>query len=156
MNQDEQYLKILAIFHFVIGGIAGLFACFPIIHFVMGIFMIVLSLAPGAVEGDMPFFPAGMAGIMFTVIAGLVMALGWAFALSLILAGFGLLRKRWYTFCLVMAGVACTFMPFGTVLGVFTLILLLKPEVKEMFEGQIAGEQQSAVSGQPADIGEVR
>lgn len=137
-DQNEQYLKILAIFHFVIGGIAGLFACFPIMHFAMGIFMTVLSLTPGAVEGDMPFFPAGIVGVMFTVIAGAAMAFGWAFAISLILAGFGLLRKKWYIFCLVMAGVACMFMPFGTVLGVFTLILLLKPEVKARFEGALA------------------
>jgi hypothetical protein len=28
-NQDEQYLKILSIAHYVVGGLAGLFACFP-------------------------------------------------------------------------------------------------------------------------------
>ncbi len=32
-----------------------------------------------------------------------------------------------------MAGVACMFMPFGTVLGVFTIIVLLRDSVKELF-----------------------
>lgn len=31
-NQDEQYLQILSIFHFVVGGLTALFACFPIFH----------------------------------------------------------------------------------------------------------------------------
>jgi hypothetical protein len=37
-----------------------------------------------------------------------------------------------------MAGVMCIFMPFGTVLGVFTLIVLLRPSVKPLFEGRAA------------------
>jgi hypothetical protein len=32
-----------------------------------------------------------------------------------------------------MAALACTLMPFGTVLGSFTLIVLLRPSVKELF-----------------------
>ena len=32
-----------------------------------------------------------------------------------------------------MAAISCAFMPFGTVLGVFTLIVLLRPGVKELF-----------------------
>ena len=136
MSQNEQYLKILAIFDFVVGGIAGLLACLPIAHFGMGIFMLVLSLVPGAVEEDVPAFPVSIVGILFTAIAGAVMILGWCYAIALIVAGYGLLKKRWYTFCLVMAGISCMFMPHGTVLGVLTLILLLKPEVRVLFEGQ--------------------
>ncbi len=36
-------------------------------------------------------------------------------------------------FCLVMACVACLFMPFGTVLGVFTIIVLARPSVQTLF-----------------------
>ena len=32
-----------------------------------------------------------------------------------------------------MAGIECMFTPFGTVLGVFTIIVLMRPEVKTMF-----------------------
>jgi len=34
----------------------------------------------------------------------------------------------------VMAAIECIFMPFGTVLGVFTIVVLARPSVKEMFE----------------------
>jgi hypothetical protein len=32
-----------------------------------------------------------------------------------------------------MAGVECLFMPFGTVLGVFTIIVLMRESVKQVF-----------------------
>jgi len=34
---------------------------------------------------------------------------------------------------MVIAGIECLFMPFGTVLGVFTLVVLVRPSVKELF-----------------------
>ena len=42
-------------------------------------------------------------------------------------------RRRRYMFCLVMAGVECTFMPMGTVLGIFTIIVLIRESVKQLF-----------------------
>jgi hypothetical protein len=51
-------------------------------------------------------------------------------------------------FCLVMASITCMFMPFGTVLGVFTLIVLMRPSVKPLFEGQAANPP-----GDPAPTG---
>jgi hypothetical protein len=35
--------------------------------------------------------------------------------------------------CFAMAGVECIFMPFGTVLGVFTILVLNRQSVKELF-----------------------
>jgi len=36
-----------------------------------------------------------------------------------------------------VAGAACLMMPFGTVLGVFTIIVLMRESVKEMFGRQV-------------------
>jgi hypothetical protein len=47
-----------------------------------------------------------------------------------------------YIFCLVIAAVECIFMPFGTVLGVFTIIVLQRPTVKAMFRGQSPAQAQ--------------
>ena len=60
--------------------------------------------------------------------------LGWAFAVFAILTGRYLARKVHYLFCMAMAAIECMFMPFGTVLGVFTIIVLAKPSVKKMFK----------------------
>ncbi len=140
MNQDqpyEQYLKVLSVFHYVVGGIAGLFACFPIFHLLLGLSMLVMSLVPGTeLSSDAPFsfLPFAVVGLMFVMIPTVIILLGWAFAASEVIAGVYLNKRRRYMFCLVMAGVECMFMPFGTVLGVFTIITLLQPTVKEMFQ----------------------
>src|SRR5690242_15333130 len=130
-NQDEQYLKILSIFHYVVGGIAGLFACFPIIHFVIGVGVMITSLTDKS-AGAPPF----LFGLFFVVIAGSIMLFGWAFAICIFLTGRFMSKRKNYMYCLVMAGVECIFTPFGTVLGVFTIITLVRPSVKEMFESQ--------------------
>ena len=130
-NEDEQYLKLLSIFHYVVGGIAGLFACFPIIHFVFGISILISSFTQPSQED----FPA-LFGLLFTLIAGVVILLGWAFAICIIMAGRFISKRKNHMFCMVMAGVECMFTPFGTVLGVFTIITLIRPSVKELFKTQ--------------------
>jgi disulfide bond formation protein DsbB len=49
-------------------------------------------------------------------------------------AGRCLAQRRRYLLCMVVAGIACIFMPFGTALGVFTLVVLSRPAVKAAFE----------------------
>ena len=43
-------------------------------------------------------------------------------------------------YCMVIASLECLFMPFGTVLGIFTLILLNKDSVIEIFELEKASD----------------
>ena len=50
---------------------------------------------------------------------------------------------------MVIAGVECIIMPFGTILGVFTLIALNKDSTKEIFEEQTAAPLSS--EGTPSD-----
>jgi hypothetical protein len=132
-SDDVRYLDLLSIFHYVVGGMAGLFACFPIIHLVFGIMMLSGAI-PGS-DGD-DAFPLTIMGVMFTLIPALIILLGWAFAACVIMAGRNIKWRRHYMFCMVMAGIECLFTPFGTVLGVFTLILLTRPGVRAMFEGE--------------------
>ena len=123
MNQDEQYLKMLSIFHYIVGGLVALFACFPIIHLFVGIAML-----NGTLDGAPPFM-----GIIFVVLPVMFIIFGWIFAVCLIIAGTNLSKYEHHMFCLVIAAISCTFFPFGTVLGVFTIIVLLRPSVKELF-----------------------
>lgn len=128
-SQEEQHLKILSIFFYVVGGIAVLFSCFPFIHFFMGLFLMGLGLGSGTSE-LLAFAPIGL---FFALFAGSIILLGMSFAICLILTGRFLNERSHYMFCLVMAGIACAFAPLGTILGVFTLITLTKPHVKQLF-----------------------
>jgi hypothetical protein len=129
MNDDLNHLRLLSIFHYVVAGFAALFSLFPVIHLVMGILM-VTGHFPDDRHGDpVP----SVLGWFFIAIACLIILAGLTFALCVFLAGRFLTRRRHYLFCLVVAGFASMFMPFGTVLGVFTIIVLLRPSVKELF-----------------------
>ena len=130
MNEDLQYLRLLSIFHYVVGGLAALFSCIPIIYIAVGILAV---YAPGTMDAEGDAVPMFMGWFLIIIGAGLVL-LGWAFAVFTFIAGRYLARQVHYLFCMVMAAIECIFMPFGTVLGVFTIIVLAKPTVKKMFK----------------------
>jgi small-conductance mechanosensitive channel len=129
MTQDEEYLRLLAIFHYVVAGLAALFALFPIFHLVFGLFLI---LAPDSFPGHGEAPPAFIAWF-FVVFAAMFIALGWTFAALVLTEGRFLAKRKHYLFCLVVAGIECIFMPFGTVLGIFTIIVLMREPVRQLF-----------------------
>jgi hypothetical protein len=129
-NQDELHLKLLSIFHYVLGAFTALIACFPLLHFVVGVGLIIASLTDKSVEA----FPGLLFGLFFAGIAGSFIVFGWMLAICMVLAGRYISRREKYIFCLIMAGVGCTLAPFGTVLGVFTILVLVRPSVKELFD----------------------
>ncbi len=132
---QKDTLHMLSIFHYVIGGLIALVACVPLIHLTIGI-----SLTAGAIASEEPFL--GMAGVVFSLVAALVILIGWGLAFFIFLAGKNLDRQTKYQFCMVGAGVLCIFMPLGTILGVFTLVTLQENSVKAMFE-----RNESDISG---------
>ncbi len=128
-NADTEHLKLLSIFHYVIGGMAVLFACIPIIHLVIGLFFIIAPEKLGHGSNQPPAF----IGWFFVIFASCFILIGWTIGALILVAGRFIARRKHYTFCFVMACVECLFMPFGTVLGVFTILVLNRPAVKAMF-----------------------
>lgn len=129
MSREEQ-LRLLSIFHYVVAGMAALFACFPIIHLVFGLVMV---FAPNVFNDGKGNAPPEFIGWFFVVFASLFILVGWTIAVLVLIAGRCLAQRKRYMFCFVMGGVECLFMPFGTVLGVFTLILLSQEPMKQLF-----------------------
>ena len=136
MNKDLDNLKMLSIFHYVVAGLIALFACIPIIHLTMGIMFLSGAIPEQPHQPNQPEFPVKLFGLMFTIIPLIFILGGWALAICTFIAGRKLAKQQGYIFCMVIAGILCTFMPFGTVLGVFTLIVLMRDSVKELFNRQ--------------------
>lgn len=107
----------------------ALFACFPLVHLIAGIAMLASSASSLS-----DAWPALFVGGFFVAFAGTWIVFATGLAVCLFLAGRFLRQRTHYTFCLVTAAVACTFMPVGTALGMFTLIVLLRPSVKALFD----------------------
>jgi len=97
-------------------------------HLIMGIAMLAGALG-GRGEGPETAF----LGLFFVIIAMIAITLGWTLAVCLIISGRFLARRKHYKFCFVVACISCVFTPCGTVLGVFTIIVLMRPSVKELF-----------------------
>lgn len=126
-TQDVEHLRMLSIFHYVVAGLVALIACFPLIHFFFGVLLLSGGLAQQSDPGS------GLVGGFLIVFAGLMILGGWAIAVCFFLAGRYLTERRNYWFCVVIAAIACIFMPVGTVLGVFTIIVLMRESVRQMF-----------------------
>ncbi|MAS92110.1 MAG: hypothetical protein CMO55_02845 [Verrucomicrobiales bacterium] len=139
-DKDAEHLKMLSTFHYVLGGLIGLFACIPLIHVTIGLIFV---FTPESMEanGEMP--PAF--GWMFVAIGSFCVLMGWTFAILVITAGKKLARRQSRVFCTVIAGLLCMCAPFGTVLGVFTIIVLMRDSVRVLFDGP-----QQAVPGEIA------
>jgi hypothetical protein len=129
---DLEHLRLLSIFHYVSGGLTAFVACFPLIHVAVGLAFV---LAPETIsskpQGDAP--PAWF-GLLFIAVGGFFVLAGWTLAILKIIAGRCLARRRRRAFCVVVACVCCVLPPLGTILGVFTLIVLNRPSVKALFE----------------------
>ncbi|UCC97882.1 MAG: hypothetical protein JSW66_18800 [Phycisphaerales bacterium] len=126
MNEDKNHLRLLSIFHYIVGAITALFACFPLIHVAIGI-----AILCGAFEGKDE--PPKFVGFFLVMFFSILILCGWTLAICMIIAGKKLGRCQARTYCLVIAAIECAFMPFGTILGVFTIIVLMKDSVKELF-----------------------
>lgn len=128
MTNDENDLRLLSIFHYVVGGITALLACFPFIHLAFGI-----AIVCGAMPSKQPHLDA-VFGWLFIIVPAAIILIGWSLAAAIVVAGRRLARRTHYMFCFVVAATECIVMPFGTVLGVFTLIVLNRPAVKSLFK----------------------
>ncbi len=133
MNDDNEHLNLLAVFHYVVAGMTALIACFPIIHLLMGIFLLIAPAVAGAHAPHQGQGSMFLVGLLFVIIPGFFIAAGWTLALFVFLAGRRLHRRTAWKFCFVVAAIECILMPFGTVLGVFTIIVLSRKSVKELF-----------------------
>ena len=128
-GKDLEHLRLLSIFHYVAAGILGFFGCCFIFHVAMGLFFI---LSPQTMENGEPMPP--FFGWIFLIMGSAAVLFGWTMAILLLIAGRFLKRHKRRTFCMVVAAISCLFMPVGTVLGVFTIIVLSRATVKTLFE----------------------
>jgi len=131
-DNTQENLRLLSIFHYVLGGVTAVFSLIPLIHVFIG-----LALVFGKIPQHGNDDPR-LLGYIFIGVGAFVILFGLGFSALIAYAGRCLARRRRYTLCMVSAGIACLFMPLGTILGVFTLVMLSKPEVKACFDATLA------------------
>jgi hypothetical protein len=126
--QDESQLNLLSIFYYIFAGLGLLGGCFLVGHWWL---MHALMTGKLGTNADAPP-PEAMAIMQFMyVVIGFFMVV--ATTLNVLTAVF-LRRRKHRMFSMVVAGLNCLQFPFGTVLGVFTFVVLMRESVREGYE----------------------
>jgi hypothetical protein len=82
--------------------------------------------------------PPPILGWIFIGLGSFGFLLGLTMAICILFAGVALAKRKRYMVAFVIGCIECLFMPFGTVLGVFTLIVLSRESVKTLFDGGVS------------------
>ncbi|MGD8318014.1 MAG: hypothetical protein PVH21_18635 [Myxococcales bacterium] len=144
--EDREHLSALSIGHFILGGVSLLGAA-PILFYgaagakLLGGLGGDLSMALGNLPTQPGAHPLGGAPdtmlqdlqVLLTALVASFIALSVLAAVHLVVVGVMIRRRRWWTFCYLTGWGECLMFPFGTILGVFTIIVLGRPSVKRLF-----------------------
>lgn len=130
---DEEHLKLLALGYMISAAVSAFFSLIGLLYMGMGAFFgeMIAHLPATAANGNQPppvFFEwilGGMGLLIFLLLLGI--------AAVKLRAAFLLKQRKGRTFCLVIAGLCCLGVPWGTVLGVFTFIVLGRRSVENLF-----------------------
>jgi hypothetical protein len=147
----RERLRLLAIGYYVKGAVGAFFISFLLFHF---FFLLGFSFIPETAWNPPPK-PATMAQspsvlpsstpprvnqappvMMFRIFAagiGVIILLGWTFGALTIYAGRCVQKRQHRTLIFVMAGLNCVLIPWGTLLGIATFILLQTPVARREF-----------------------
>jgi hypothetical protein len=132
---DADHLRLLAIFHYVVAGLTVVGIGFLFLHYT--ILSAIFDNPEMWKEQKNGAPPAEFFAIfkwVYVVLGVLIVADG----LVNLLSGRFLQRRKHRMFSLVVAGLNCLQFPFGSVLGVFTFIVLLRDSVRQMYEERSA------------------
>ena len=145
-ERDEEHLKGLVVGHYIMAGLSALGAVQVLIYGLLGRRLLQQlnqhidasfgDLADATSMGDPSMDAAAMLEGLDSAVIVLVVSLG---LLSIVTTlGFWWVarllgrRQRW-ALCYLTGWGELFFVPFGTILGVFTLIVLSRPSVKQRF-----------------------
>jgi hypothetical protein len=128
---DADHLKLLAIFHFIGCGLGLLGILFVLGHYA---FMSAIFSNPKMWANQRQGPPPQE---IFAIFKVAYLVFGCWFLISVILnlvSGLFILGRKHRIFSLVVAAINCLHIPLGTVLGVFTIVVLIRQSVLELYE----------------------
>ena len=130
-NKNRGYLKLLSVFHYVVGGLVAAFSLVFLIHTSIGLYLILAP--PNELPQSDANLPPDMFGWMFFITGLIILLIGLTLSVCLINSGRFLAKRKRYWFSFVTACIECFITPFGTILGIFTIIVLSKDSVRDLY-----------------------
>ena len=131
---DHEHLRLLEVFHYISGGLTILFSSLFIFHLVfMSYFMMNPDLFPSKAEVTGDFHPEQFLSF-FLFIFGFLVILGIAFGIAQILSGRFMKKRKNRLFSVIVSIPNVLFIPYGTILAIFTLVVLDKKTIKQIYD----------------------
>ena len=132
-RKDREHIKLLAIFHFVFGGLAVVGIAFLCVHYAI-LHTVFSNPEMWKSQQQTPPPEAFLdAFIWFYMFVGVLLLIGLVLN---VLSGLFLLQKRNRLFSLIIGGLNCLQIPFGTALGAFTILVLSRDSVRQLYAGE--------------------
>ncbi|HEV8394864.1 MAG TPA: hypothetical protein VGQ37_11355 [Vicinamibacterales bacterium] len=131
---DDEHLRLLALLHYISGGITVAFALLGGVSaaFVGVMFAALPPVPPGGanenVAREFQAIPAFMLAFF-----GLMVLMGIVFGVLQIVAGRCISQRRARVFTVIVAIPRLVFIPYGTLLSVFTLMVLERASVQQLY-----------------------
>jgi hypothetical protein len=136
---DEEHLRLLALFHYISGGVTVAFA--SIFGFMLGMMSLMFAFLPtqtaarcaseGPCANPQPM-PEPLQHI-FLVLFALLFILVLTFGILEIVSGRYIAKRKRRVFSLVVSVPRILAFPYGTMLSIFTLLVLDRKTVKELY-----------------------
>lgn len=127
---DADHLNLLAVFHFVVAGLALAGIGFLFLNwFMMHSIMHNPAIWQNQKSGPPP---RGLLAVfeIFYGVFGVALLLN---GIANVISGLCIRRRVYRTFSLAVAGFNCLAFPFGTILGIFTIMVLVRDSVVEAY-----------------------
>jgi hypothetical protein len=135
---DDEHLRLLSLGYMISAAMTAIGTLFSLLYVFAGFVVVgVLSRHPDLAGNAGQAPPAFIGWIISEIGLGI-----FTFTLTLAVAkywtGICIKRRRSRTFCMVMAGISCIGIPYGTILGVFTFIVYGRPSVMRQFQAGVS------------------
>ena len=132
-RQDEEHLSLLRIFYFVFAGLHALGSVSFVVYALFGAAFARFAASMPPPPGQMRAPPMEAFGAIFVLLGVCGMAVMLAIGACQFLVGQRLKERRSFNFVFVCAVLSCLSVPFGLMLGIFTLLVINRPTVKAAF-----------------------
>jgi hypothetical protein len=143
---DEEHLRLLSLGYMISAAISAFFSLIGLMYVFMGVMMSALFAHAPEVATKTGQEPPAFIGWIF---AGIGLGF-FLFMIALAAAKFRVVfcinHRRSRAFCMVVAGISCLGVPYGTILGVFSFMVLGRDSIARQFDSGAASRLRNGVN----------